>query len=90
MLQFAQQCVSGLQRHLLAGGIGLGLGFLLGLGAPSLGVFISVGPLLMVLLCLVPCLAPLLLLRRRNGGPGTPTPGIPPAAVSPERGDLPR
>ena len=55
-------------------GLGLALGFLLGLAAPSFGVFVSFGPLLMIRLCLVPCLAPLLLLRKPDRQAGTALP----------------
>lgn len=72
MRQLAQQCLSDVRHPLVAGGIGVAVGFGLGLLLPSLGVFISLGPLLMIVLCLLPCLAPLFLLRWLNGGKNTP------------------
>jgi len=35
-------------------------------GLPSLGVLAGIAPVLLLVACLVPCLAPLVLLRRRN------------------------
>src|ERR1044071_7173342 len=35
-------------------------------GLPSLGVLAGIAPVLLVVACLVPCLAPLVLLRRKN------------------------
>lgn len=74
MLQLAKECAVRFRRHAAGVGIGLVLGFLLGLAAPSFGVFVSFGPLLMIILCLVPCLAPLLLLRKPNRQAGTALP----------------
>jgi hypothetical protein len=35
-------------------------------GLPSLGVLAGIAPVLLLVACLVPCLAPLVLLRRKN------------------------
>ncbi len=64
MRQLVQQGLSGVRHPLVAGGIGMAVGLGLGLLAPGWGLLLSAGPLLMIVLCLVPCLAPLLLLRR--------------------------
>ena len=55
-------CLSDIKRQALPLGIGAIAGFVLGLTANSLGAFVSFGPLLLVLICLAPCLAPILLL----------------------------
>jgi hypothetical protein len=87
MLQLAKDCAAGFWRHAAGVGIGLALGFLLGLAAPSIGVFVSFGPLLMIILCLVPCLAPLLLLRKPGRREGTALPATPSAAPIAEASD---
>ncbi len=35
-------------------------------GLPSLGILAGIAPVLLLAACLVPCLAPLVLLRRKN------------------------
>ncbi|MEP6774767.1 MAG: hypothetical protein ABJA50_04150 [Chloroflexota bacterium] len=87
MLQLAKDCATGFRRHAAAGGVGLALGFLLGLSAPSIGAFVSFGPLLMIILCLVPCLAPLLLLRKSDRWAVTALPATPVAAPITEASD---
>jgi hypothetical protein len=87
MLQLAKDCATGFRRHAAAGGIGLALGFLLGLSTLFIGVFVSFGPLLMIILCLVPCLAPLLLLRKPDRRDGTALPATPVADPITEASD---
>jgi hypothetical protein len=42
------------------------LGLIVCTGMPSLGTLAGVAPLLLIVACLVPCLAPLMLLRRKK------------------------
>ncbi len=74
MDSLVHQCVSGVRHPLVAGGIGMALGLGLGLLAPGLGLVVSLGPLVAILLCLLPCLAPLLLLRRVGRAPAGANP----------------
>ena len=46
-------------------------GIIICTGLPSLSVLAGVAPLLLIVACLVPCLAPLVLLRRKNRNPDT-------------------
>jgi hypothetical protein len=85
MRQLAQQCVSGLRHPLVAGGIGMLLGLGLGLLVPNFGVVVSLGPLLAILLCLAPCLVPLVLLRRSGGRTPQPPQDRPLAGFATER-----
>ena len=72
MLQSMKACVTGGPPQILAGAVGLLVGLGLGLAAPSLGAVLGAGPILMAAVCLLPCLAPLLLLRRNQDRPVTP------------------
>jgi len=57
-------------------------GIVLCTGLPSLGVLAGAVPLLLMVACLVPCLAPLVLLRRRRGAPASGVTGTPLTAAS--------
>ncbi len=75
MLQLATDCLSGFREHGPALGVGIIVGFLLGLAAPFAGALVSFGPLLSILLCLAPCIFPLWLFRR-DGSSNAGAPAI--------------
>ena len=66
MLKVVNECTSWLNwknagiAALVIGGI------IICTGLPSLSILAGVAPLLLIVACLVPCLAPLVLLRRKN------------------------
>ncbi len=70
MLKLVRQCAPWLDRKIAGVAALAAVGIGLCLGAPALGLLAGIAPLLLVIACLVPCLAPLALLRRRGRGVG--------------------
>lgn len=65
MLQTLKQCAPWLNWKIV-GVVGLvAAGLILCTGLPSLSIVAGVAPLLLLIACLVPCLAPLVVLRRK-------------------------
>ncbi|MEO5950864.1 MAG: hypothetical protein ABIQ44_00170 [Chloroflexia bacterium] len=83
MTNFLTKCISDMKPHIPALMIGAIAGFALGLTFQSLAAFISVGPLLLALLCLAPCLAPILLFRQTNNKTKAPRESITAAITRP-------
>ena len=95
-LHLLRLCLADVRQHALTAGIsvvlciiaGAAVSLLLSRAAPNLSAlgalssFVSLGPLLVILLCLAPCLAPLLLLLKR-GNRQTEAPETPEAKQAP-------
>ena len=86
MLEHIKSCVNGEQKSLIAGGMGAILGFGAGVTVPSVGGLLSIGPLLLGAVCLLPCLTPLLLFRRHSRtDPSALTRRVPPVDTGADR-----
>ena len=66
MRTFLKQCVSWLDWRFVAGGLAVLLALAVCSKLPSLSIFAGVAPLLLIAACVIPCLIPLALLRRRQ------------------------
>jgi hypothetical protein len=67
LLKAMKDCVSWLNWRTAAIVALVAVGVVLCTGLPSLGVLAGVAPVLLLVACLVPCLAPLWLLRKKGG-----------------------
>jgi hypothetical protein len=63
MLKVIKQCVDWLDWRFIAGGLAVVVGLAVCNKMPTLGIFASATPLILILACLVPCLLPLALFR---------------------------
>lgn len=73
MLKLVKECAPGLDWKVAGIAALVAVGVAVCLGAPAIGFLAGAAPLLLIVACLVPCLAPLVLLRRkgRNAAPVT-------------------
>ena len=68
MLKVIKECVSGLNWQFVAGGLAVLVALALCAKLPTLGIFAGAAPLLLLAVCLIPCLLPLAWLRNTGGG----------------------
>jgi hypothetical protein len=66
MLKLMKECAPWLNWKTAGVAALVVVGLIVCTGMPSLGVLAGVAPLLLIVACLVPCLAPLMLLRRKH------------------------
>jgi len=63
VLKFIKQCVGGLDWRFAAGGLAVLVALAVCAKLPTLSTFAGAAPLLLLAVCLVPCLLPLVWLR---------------------------
>jgi hypothetical protein len=66
MRNVLKQCVSWLDWRFVAGGLAVLVALAVCNKLPTLGIFAGATPLLLIAACLLPCLIPLVLFRRRQ------------------------
>lgn len=66
MLKLVKECAPWLDWKVASVATLVGVGVGVCLGMPVLGLLAGAAPLLLIIACLVPCLAPLILLRRKG------------------------
>jgi hypothetical protein len=66
MLKVVKQCAPWLNWKNAGIAALVAVGLVICTGMPNLSILAGVAPLLLIVACLVPCLAPLILLRRKN------------------------
>jgi hypothetical protein len=73
MLNVIKQCVSWLDWKFVAGVLAALVLFAVCAKLPTLGMFAGVAPILLIAVCLVPCLVPLVWLRNTRRGAAAQT-----------------
>ena len=73
MLKIVRQCVGWLDWKFVAGGLAVLIALAVCAKLPTLSIFAGAAPLLLLVVCLVPCLLPLVWLRNARRGEATKT-----------------
>jgi hypothetical protein len=68
VLKVIKKCVGGLNWQFVAGGLAVLIALAICAKLPTLGIFAGSAPLLLLALCLIPCLLPLAWLRNAVRG----------------------
>jgi hypothetical protein len=71
VLKVVKECVGWLDWKFVAGGVAMLVALAVCAKLPTLSIFAGVAPLLLLAVCLVPCLLPLVWLRNTRRGEAT-------------------
>ncbi len=74
MLKAMKECVGWLDWKFVAGGVAVLVALAVCTKLPTLSIFAGAAPLLLLVVCLVPCLLPLVWLRNARRGEATQAP----------------